>query len=258
MKRWAAASASAETPVFIRAGSEALFGILTRPVTKAHGVGVLIAMGGSPTMVCFQRNRVAVHLARSLAGMGFHVLRFDYHGSGDSSGNVRFSLDNLFTDDLLAAAGCLQEQGVDRLALVGTCYGARTILSAASKLDGVEAIVLAALSTTSHDANPELIDTDITDQLAHLARNRLPTLVLYGHGDPYSDSFLSPGNMGLQRLLAENRDVLELRVETCGGIHGHRTLAGQDVFRTTVEQWLQERVGPRSGRLQLRADRAYS
>ncbi|MDP8957906.1 MAG: alpha/beta fold hydrolase, partial [Actinomycetota bacterium] len=134
-------SASEEIPVFFPAGGETLFGILTRPVGEPKGVGVVLLA----VRATFHRNRVAVLLARRLAGLGFHVLRFDYHGLADSSGTATFHLDQPFVEDVEGAVRRMRQEGVERFVLVGQCFGARTALAAAARLDGIAGVVLVAL-----------------------------------------------------------------------------------------------------------------
>lgn len=139
--------AANEIPVFIPAGDETLFGILTRPDVSATDAAVVLAHGGSPSMTSFQRNRIAVRLARRLAARGCHVLRFDYHGVGESTGWIeRFRLDDPCSPDLQAAARWLRDQGFARLVVVGSCFGGRTALAAARGIEGLEAIALIAIT----------------------------------------------------------------------------------------------------------------
>jgi len=74
------------------------------------------------------------------------VLRFDYHGVGDSSGTVgEFRLDRPFVGDLEAAVECLGSFGVERLVLVGDCFGARIALASIDRVPSVHALVLVSL-----------------------------------------------------------------------------------------------------------------
>ena len=141
------ATAMDEQPVYFPAGEDTLFGIFTRPTRAPNGVGVILMEGGSPSMVSFQRNRLAVRIARRLAALGNHVLRFDYHGVGDSSGRVEvFRLDRPFESDLSAAAHWMRQQGFTRLTVIGSCFGARSALAAAAGLEGLESLAMIAMS----------------------------------------------------------------------------------------------------------------
>lgn len=140
----AQATSAEEQPVFLPAGEERLFGIFTQPTAQPNGAAVIICTGGgSPTSS--NRNRLSVRLCRRLAAVGFHTMRFDYHGVGESTGEVRrFLLDRPFSDDLQAVAAWVRDQGVSRFLLVGSCFGARTALDAAPRMAGTEAMILLA------------------------------------------------------------------------------------------------------------------
>lgn len=141
------ATAAHEQPVYFPADVNTLFGVFTRPTRASNGMGVILMEGGSPSMVSFQRNRLAVRMARQLAALGYHVLRFDYHGVGDSSGRVEvFRLDRPFEGDLAAAARWMRQQGFARLVVIGSCFGARSALAAAADLEGLESLAMIAMS----------------------------------------------------------------------------------------------------------------
>jgi pimeloyl-ACP methyl ester carboxylesterase len=64
-------------------------------------------------------------LAIQLAAMGFHVLRFDYHGIGDSSAEVGVGQFDIWLDDVaLAVRELVDISGVQAPALVGLRMGA--------------------------------------------------------------------------------------------------------------------------------------
>ncbi len=64
-------------------------------------------------------------LGDRLAAAGLHVLRFDYHGSGDSAGDdADFDVLGAVADTVLAGTELLQRSGVASLSLVGLRLGA--------------------------------------------------------------------------------------------------------------------------------------
>lgn len=138
-----------ESPVFIRSQDEDLFAILTRPAGKGNGIGLVMLLGG-PFTLSFNRNRLSVHLARQFASLGYHVLRFDTHGMGESSGKLdAYDLERPYRDDVEAAARWLQTQGVDRIVLMGSCFGARSCLAAAENISGVSGVALCSMPVLS-------------------------------------------------------------------------------------------------------------
>ena len=82
-------------------------------------------------------------LARSLADAGCTVLRFDYHGTGDSTGFLTDPgrLDE-WLSDISAALAYLRGAGATRLHLVGARLGAALAVRAAAAEDDVESLTL--------------------------------------------------------------------------------------------------------------------
>ena len=134
-----------ETVGFFAGKDASLFGILTRPVTDPLGAAVVILPGGGRPLAT-NRNGFSVRLTRELAGLGFHGMRFDYHGCGDSTGEAKvFKLHDPFPEDLEAAVGWVRLHGVDRQVLMGSCFGARAALWVAASDPNVVGAVLVAM-----------------------------------------------------------------------------------------------------------------
>jgi pimeloyl-ACP methyl ester carboxylesterase len=84
------------------------------------------------------------HLASRLAQRGFHVLRFDYYGTGDSAGNdADASIDAMQEDVEFAIEAARDIAGVNRVTLIGLRLGAAIASRAAARQpDEVESLVL--------------------------------------------------------------------------------------------------------------------
>jgi pimeloyl-ACP methyl ester carboxylesterase len=137
-----AATTGNETPAFIPAGADTLFGILTTPTVEPVGTTV-VAMPALVQTPGFGRE--TTYLCRRAAAAGYHAVRFDYHGMGDSTGVVhRMHLDDLFIEDLEGMLGWLRARGLERYALVGNCFGSRTALALAPRMEGLAMLALAA------------------------------------------------------------------------------------------------------------------
>jgi exosortase A-associated hydrolase 1 len=105
---------------------ERLVGILAEPEGTPAEVGVIIIVGGPQYRAGSHRQFTL--LARHLAASGFHALRFDYRGMGDSTGEAR---DFLGVDsDIAAAIAALQaaRPAVRRVVLWGLCDAASASL----------------------------------------------------------------------------------------------------------------------------------
>jgi amino acid adenylation domain-containing protein len=74
-------------------------------------------------------------LADQLSRMGYHVLRFDYFGSGDSLGGSREGNVKRWLEDIQTAAGQLKElSGIKQVSMVGLRFGA-TLVAMAEQVD---------------------------------------------------------------------------------------------------------------------------
>jgi alpha/beta superfamily hydrolase len=140
-----AATTQQETPFFVRAGGEDIFGVLTEPPGEARNVAAIVLTGGA-YVGATNRNRVSVRIARALAEHGYHAVRIDYHGVGDSTGDIdMYPLHRPWIEDILPALDVLAQRGVTRTVLVGTtCFGARTALHAAAHVTDLAGVALYA------------------------------------------------------------------------------------------------------------------
>lgn len=120
-----------ETP--IRFGpSQGLFGILTEPVEHARaphvGGHTAILMLNVGTNHRVGPNRLYVRMARHWARAGYHALRFDLAGMGDSRAAAGYATARLYSKDSVAdvqaAIDALSARGCERFVLLGLCSGA--------------------------------------------------------------------------------------------------------------------------------------
>ena len=220
-----------ETPTLFAAGGETLFGILTRATAAPVGTAVIAIQGGA-YVPSTHRNRMWVRLCRAVAAEGLHAMRFDYHGVGESTGVVqRYRLDEPFVDDLMGAVGWLQAEGIERFIAVGTCFGARTALSAAGQIAGLAGLVLISCpvrdfeqeeKTSTHLADhwslgryvrnavrPQvligLFDARRRRSYSRLAKAKLHTLARSGRGKGSADRYASPNFLQPLSQLVERR-----------------------------------------------------
>lgn len=127
-----------ERPCYVEGSEGPLFAITTQPPVGSSNV-VLCPGGWHGGSI--QANRLVMRMAAALAETGHNVVRFDWRGSGESPGHIRFfNLAEPFASDAMTAAHLLPP-GLPT-SLVGFCFGARSALAAAPAIDGLEAVVL--------------------------------------------------------------------------------------------------------------------
>lgn len=112
------------TPFYFGGRDRRLFGVYEPAISRAvrRNAAVLCYPLGEEY---FHAHRPLRHLSRLLAQAGFHTLRFDYYGTGDSGGEIaEFDLCGARMDVLSAIQELKAITQVDAVALVGLRLGA--------------------------------------------------------------------------------------------------------------------------------------
>ena len=129
-------------PCYFGPPTRRLFGVFDEPATGgASEVGVVLCYPYGPDYAtAFRSFRI---LATRLARAGFHVLRFDYLGTGDSSGDVEdASIPQWIADVRTAVQELRGSLALREVSLVGLRLGATLAALAAAECQCVDRIVL--------------------------------------------------------------------------------------------------------------------
>lgn len=129
-------------PIFFGTAPKSLFGVYHPPkAAQARATGVVLC---NPFGQEYMRaHRAFRQMALLLSKAGFHVLRFDYYGTGDSSGEAHEVSLAQWVADANAAADELKETAeVQRVAFVGLRLGAAVATLAASARSDVDQVAL--------------------------------------------------------------------------------------------------------------------
>lgn len=107
---------------------------------QENNVGVLIVVGGPQYRI--GSHRQFVKLARYLRGHGYHVMRFDYRGMGDSDGKESNFED--VNDDIRSAINTFiaEKPVIDKIVIWGLCDAASAALFYACRDARVSGLVL--------------------------------------------------------------------------------------------------------------------
>jgi pimeloyl-ACP methyl ester carboxylesterase len=133
-----------EVPVYVRNGTGWLGAVVTVPEDTGSSVGVVLLASRARDRA--HRNGLWVKTAEMIAAEGSYVLRLDYPGVGNSTGEPQlFGVDDAPSGAVADACRFLLEHTpVRHLLLAGTCYGGRVVLEAALQVPEVTNVALVA------------------------------------------------------------------------------------------------------------------
>lgn len=133
---------NSEQPFVFSCEGEALVAVLHLPKTpeKAEKLGVLVIVGGPQYRV--GSHRQFLHLARHLAKENIPVMRFDYRGMGDASGDL-LGFEHVQIDIQYAIDGFMQKvPELEGVVLWGLCDAATAACFYAPSDDRVKGLVI--------------------------------------------------------------------------------------------------------------------
>lgn len=131
-----------ETHFFFPNGKYRLFGVLHEAKSNPKREGFVFCAPFAEEKLW--AHRVMLNFARILADSGYHVLRFDYMGNGDSEGEFEESSFDTMMSDTECAINALRKQirGVESVNLLGLRFGATVAALVAEKSDDINKLVL--------------------------------------------------------------------------------------------------------------------
>jgi len=150
---------------FLNDAGQRLFGTLHLPGTPNRALPAVILLSPGVKMRVGP-GRLYVPLTELMNSLGYTVLRFDFHGLGDSEGELNETLladvynhieVGRYVGDTLSAIRWLREQhGCKRFMLGGLCGGAITALLAAERDKSVDSLLSLGMTVTlaSNAATP--------------------------------------------------------------------------------------------------------
>lgn len=150
---------------FPNADGYTLFGTLHRPAVPAPDLPAVVLLSPGVKMRVGP-GRLYAPLTELLTSLGFTVLRFDFHGLGDSEGDLEeaaladvynnIEVGRYVSDSLRSIEWLSAQHGFDRFILGGLCGGAITAVLTAQREKRVSALLSIGLTVTlsSESARP--------------------------------------------------------------------------------------------------------
>lgn len=160
---------------FLNERGDTLAGLLEQPLAGAR-IFALFAH----CFTCPKDILAAAHISRVLAGRGFGVLRFDFTGLGQSTGNTDEITFSTHVRDVVGAANYLRENFSAPALLIGHSLGGVAVLSAAGAIPEAAAVAVIAapvgaesIARLLEDEAPADAFDEKTREMILLARERL-------------------------------------------------------------------------------------
>lgn len=128
-------------PFYFGSGERPLFGLHSAPDGDRQRDGVLLChpVGHEYTLA----HRAYRQITRRLTAVGFHVLRFDYYGTGDSAGDCEQGTVARWKCDIADAIGELRARtGCSRVQLVGCRLGAALAVMVGAERGDIDRMLL--------------------------------------------------------------------------------------------------------------------
>lgn len=181
--------------IHFTSGANQLAGLLEMPAGEARAYALF-----AHCFTCGKDIVAASRIAKALVALGYAVLRFDFTGLGSSEGdfaNTNFSSN---VEDLLAAADYLREHYQAPSLLIGHSLGGRAVLSAASRIAELRAVVtIAAPADAAH------IRKHFVSAIEHIEEQGKAEVCLGGRPFTIKKQFLDD-------VSQDNKDIEKLRI----------------------------------------------
>jgi putative redox protein len=166
---------------FKNASGHSLVGRLELPPDKhPHNYAVF-----AHCFSCNKNHTATKNIANALSSSGFGVLRFDFTGLGDSSGDFSETDFSGNVEDLVAAADFLAKNYKAPTLLVGHSLGGAAILFAAPKIASIK-----ALATIAAPSDPAHVQQLLRSDLNEIIANGKATVRLAGRDFTIKKEFL--------------------------------------------------------------------
>ncbi len=180
------------TPLFFGSTEAPLYGVYHAPQGNPRDAGVVLCPPFGQEYM--RAHRALRQLALQLNRLGYHVLRFDYRGTGDSSGDMT----GVDADDWLADIGFAIDElrdlaGIRHISLIGLRLGALFAAAACHRRSDIQRLVVWDPLQSGAAYERELLDeiaATSVDDAADLGKGRAADGGIYFNGFELPARFL--------------------------------------------------------------------
>jgi putative redox protein len=134
---------------------------------------------------CSKNLKAVGTISRALTQQGIGVLRFDFTGLGESEGDFADTNFSSNVDDLVCAAGVLEDRFEAPRILVGHSLGGAAVLQAAHRVDSAQAV-----ATIGAPYDPEHVTHLLDDSIEEIRRTGKARVTLAGRSFTIKKQFL--------------------------------------------------------------------
>ncbi len=164
-------------PIYFGADNQRLYGVY-EAARDGGAVSRAVVLCNPLGNEYIQAHRTMRNLSSRLSKAGFHVLRFDYYGTGDSSGRSDEGSPQRWCENIKAAMSELQEMtGAARMSLIGLRFGANLAAQVAAQPPAViNSLTLWEPLADKDEAIAQFTDHDATELTRFLAKESVGVL----------------------------------------------------------------------------------
>jgi len=265
-----------EFPAFVPHDGEQLAAVITVPDEEPVGLVLLLTGGAAARSHRFQ---LWTRTARRLAEERLASVRFDYRGTGDSTGELpEWHISDIPVDQALAVTHfAMQVTDAKRVIVAGNCIGARVALEVAAAMPECAAAVCIRVPVLQPTAFADALSRARQWKLASIARSnpilrrfvvqplargkqkgsgrikallgkvlgRVSLLFIYCDEDfTFGHQVRSELDRILSGLSDQHRGRFELRVLPGHGLKGFESIAIQQAVMDSVVEWAVSALSP--------------
>jgi len=126
---------------FYQSGGKKIFGYMHSPKEKyPRNIGIVVCAPHAEEKL--NSHRFLYNLSNELSKNGYHVIRFDYFGHGDSEGDFRDMTIQSMIDNTSTFINFFTERGIKQICLLGVRFGATIAALAAEENSRVKNLIL--------------------------------------------------------------------------------------------------------------------